>query len=749
MKKSVILVSLLSVVFASAQVADTVRVSDIDEVTVSAGKKLQKVVDVPATINIINAKEIQQFTSFNVGELASRQKGVDYVRAGVLGTGLNIRGFNSAFNSKNLQITDDRVSTLVTTGLPFGTFSTVIKEDIQQVEILLGPNGTLYGPNAHNGLVNTITKNPFKSQGTIIALGGGNQSVLTSRIRHAQAINPKLAYKLSFEHTQGTEFDYTDSVYVNNKAYKELDLDRDFNSTKFNAQVNYKVGSLSEMVAYYGHSNNNNLGVTSAGRNAIKDWNIDELQLKYIHPRFFLNSYYQWSNTDDTYAMNQRTQNYVSFINAGFSDAEARERSYNEQWFGTSPTAGLALKRGSRFKDASKRFVTEGQYNNTWGAFTLVGGVQFQRDMAFTKNTYMLDFDGPINVNQIGVYAQTEYKVNGWGFLAALRVDNHDYYGTNLLPKAAITKKLGSGTFRLTYGKGMAVPSLLNLEGYLFGGLVLGNGVGFTLSDGSVINPLDVETINSFEVGYKGDIAKKFYIDANAYYNLSENFISPLTQIATGGKTVVKRGEQALGEIAGSNPAFVLTYSNFGKVDTYGVDLGLSYYFTDAWKGVVNYSYFGRKLDKNDLLNDGNKDGKVLETDLPVNTPSNKVTAGINYSSPTLFGAIYGRWVQDYDFFSGVSTAAKTQDLDGNGTIDITENSYYAAGRTWNYGPLGGFTVDMNAGYNFSNGMTVGANVTNLFNVDIGEFAGSPFIKRLVSLEFRYQFDFFKNKKNN
>ncbi len=748
MKKSVILASLLSVVFTSAQVADTVRVRDIDEVTVSASKKLQKVVDVPATINIITAKEIQQFTSFNVGELASRQKGVDYVRAGVLGTGLNIRGFNSAFNSKNLQITDDRVSTLVATGLPFGTFSTVIKEDIQQVEILLGPNGTLYGPNAHNGLVNTITKNPFKSQGTIIALGVGNQSVLTSRIRHAQAISPKIAYKLAFEHTQGTEFNYTDSVYVNNKAYPELDLDRDFNSTKFNAQVNYKVGSLSEMVAYYGHSNNNNIGVTSAGRNAIKDWNIDELQLKYIHPRFFLNSYYQWSNTEDTYAMNQRTQNYVSFVNAGFSDAEARERSFNEQWFGASPTAGLALQRGSRFKDASKRFVAEGQYNNTWGAFTLVGGVQFQRDMAFTKNTYMLDFDGPINVNQVGVYAQTEYKVNGWGFLAALRVDNHDYYGTNLLPKAAITKKVGSGNFRLTYGKGMAVPSLLNLEGYLFGGLVLGNGVGFTLSDGSVINPLDVETINSFEVGYKGDIAKKFYIDANAYYNMSENFISPLTQIATNGRTVVKRGDAALSTIAGSNPAYVLTYSNFGKVDTYGVDLGLSYYFTDAWKGVVNYSYFGRKLDKDDLLNDGNKDGKVLETDLPVNTPSNKLTLGINYSSPKLFGAVYARWVQDYDFFSGVSTAAKTQDLDGNGTIDITENSYYAAARTWNYGPLGGFTVDMNAGYNFSNGMTVGANVTNLFNVDIREFAGSPFIKRLVSLEFRYQFDFF-NKKNN
>ena len=748
MKKSVILASFLSVVFTSAQVADTLKTRDIDEVTVSVSKKLQKVVDVPATVNIITAKDIQQFTSFNVGELAARQKGVDFVRAGVLGTGINIRGFNSAFNSKNLQITDDRVSTLIATGLPFGTFSTVIKEDIQQVEILLGPNGTLYGPNAHNGLVNTISKNPFKSQGTILALGIGNQNVFTTRVRHAQAVSPKLAFKVAFEHTQGTEFNYTDSVYVNNKAYAELDLDRDFNNTKFNGQLNYKVGSLSELVAYYGHSNNNNIGVTSAGRNAIKDWNIDELQLKFIHPRFFLNSYYQWSNTEDTYAMNQRTQNYVSFVNAGFSDAVAKERSFNEQWFGTSPTVGFALQRGSRFKDDSKRFVAEGQYNNTWGGLTLVGGAQFQRDMAFTKNTYMLDFDGPINVNQVGVYGQAEYKMDGWGFLAALRVDNHDYYGTNLLPKAAITKKLGDGTFRLTYGKGMAVPSLLNLEGYLFGGLILGNGVGFTLSDGTKIKPIEVETINSFEVGYKGDIGKKFYMDVNAYYNLSENFISPLTQLATNGRTVTQRGDQALSEIAGANPGFVLTYSNFGKVDTYGVDLGFSYYFTDAWKAVMNYSYFGRKLDKDDMNNDGNKDGKVLDTDLPINTPTNKLAIGLHYTTPTFFGAVYGRYVQKYDFFSGVSTSAKTQDLDGNGTIDITENAYYAAGRTWNYGQLGGFTVDMNAGYNFSNGMTLGANVTNLFDVDIREFAGSPFIKRLVSLEFRYQFDFFKNKNN-
>ena len=127
--------------------------SMLNEVIITSSKQPQKITDVPASVSVIRAKDIEEFPSFNIGELAARQKGVDFVRTGVLGTGINIRGFNSAFNSKNLQVTDDRISMLIATGLPFGTFSTVTKDDIERVEILLGPNGTLYGPNAHNGLV--------------------------------------------------------------------------------------------------------------------------------------------------------------------------------------------------------------------------------------------------------------------------------------------------------------------------------------------------------------------------------------------------------------------------------------------------------------------------------------------------------------------------------------------------------------------------------------------------------------------
>lgn len=734
-----------SVTQLNAQLSESNSI--LDEVILTASKTPQKITDVPATVNVISARDIEEFPSFNIGELAARQKGVDFVRSGVLGTGINIRGFNSAFNSKNLQVTDDRLSTLIATGLPMGSFSTVTKDDISRVEILLGPNGTLYGPNAHNGLVSTITKNPRQSEGTTFAIGAGNQNVLTARLRHAQVINDKFAYKFHFERSQGTEFNYTDSVYVGNTAYKELDLDRDFDSQKYGASLYFKPSDDSEIIGYYGHSNNNNLGVTNAGRNQIKDWSIDVAQLKFVSKNFFANTYYTWSKTEDTYAINQRTQNYVSFINNGFSEAEARERSFTEQWFPTGPGTGLVLPRGALFKDASKRFNAEAQYNNNWSRFYLTLGAQYQLDMADSKGTYLLD-EGGIDLDQTGVYTQLEYKLDsGLNFLLGGRIDNHELYGTNFIPKVAVTKKINKGTFRITYGKGIAVPSILNLKGNLFGGLVLGNGEGFTLTDGTKIAKLDVETINSYEIGFKGQLSDKLFIDTNAYYNQSDNFISPLVNIAdaANGNFVTQIGDQALADvIPGSTGAFVLTYLNFGSVDTYGFDLGLNYYFSDSFRATVNYSYFDRDLDKNDLANDGNLDGQVLESELPINTPNHKFSLGFHYNKGKFYSAIYGRYVQKYDFFSGINVAAKTQDLDGDGVNEIVENAQN--GRTWNYGQLGGFTVDANAGYNFNDNLSLGLSITNLFNAEIREFVASPVIETLISLELKYNINFFENK---
>jgi outer membrane receptor for ferrienterochelin and colicins len=706
-------------------------------VVVSASRRPEKLTEAPATISVITARDIDELPSFNVGELLARQKGVEFIRTGVLGTGINVRGMNSAFNPKNLQMNDARLSTLIATGLPLGPLGTVVKEDIERIEVVLGPAAALYGPNAHNGLVNTITKDPRRSEGTTFAMNVGNQQVFSARLRHAMVISPKLAFKVSGEYTKGLEFAYNDTVYFGaTQKATELDLDRRFNTLRGEAALYYSVTPKSDIIVSYGGSNSNNLAQTNAGRNQIKDWQIHYTHVRYVSPRVFAQAYHTWSHTDETYAINQRTQNYLSFKNAGFSDEEARSRSYTEQWFGATPTAGVALPRGAVFRDASRRINGEVQYNNRLAGFDFIVGSQYQRDIANSRNTYLFDKGGPIVVDQLGFYAQVERQLgSGFKVLAAGRADNHQLYGFNWIPKAAVVWSQNDHAVRLTYGKGIAAPTILNLEGYLFGGLLIGNGEGFTLSDGTVIDKLKVESINTIETGYKGKLNDYLYFDANAYYNMSKNFLSPAINIASQGRTVTHRGSTPMSQVVPGTPeagaGLVLTYVNFGEVDTYGADFGLTFAPVKALNFVANYSYFGYRIDRDDLNNDGNRDGKVNQLDLSINAPANRFSLAANYSQGKFYGSVFTRWVQAFDFFSGINVAAHADEA-----LGLQENARF--GRTWNYGPLGGFTnVDVSAGYRITRNFSIAGQVNNVFNTRVREFVASPFIGRLYSVELK------------
>ena len=714
-----------------------------EAVVVSASRKVEKITDAPSTISVISAREIADHPSFNPGELLAHQKGVDFVRSGVLGTGINVRGFNSAFNPKNLQMNDARLSTLIATGLPMGNFTPVIKEDIERIEVVLGPSAALYGPNAHNGLVNTITKDPRTYPGTTVALGGGNQDVKTGRFRHAQVLNNKVAFKVTGEYTQGEEFDYVDSVYIGTVAFDELDLDRDFNSLKGEASLYFTPAPNNDIILTYGGSNSNNLAQTNAGRNQIKDWQIHYLQGKYVSPRLFAQVYHTWSSTDSTYAINQRTQNYQSYIRNGFSVAEAKERSFKTQYFPLSETSGLHLPRGAVFVDKSRRINGELQYNNNFGGANVIVGTQVQRDFADSKNTYLLDSGGAIELDQVGLYGSVEVPFGSTGFktVLAARYDDHELYGTNFIPKAALLYTAGSGTYRVTYGKGIAAPTILNLSGNLFGGLVLGNGEGFTLKDGTVIDELKVETIQTIEAGYKGVLNKKLYLDMNGYYNMSEDFLSPLINIATAANPVVKRGAANMSEVLPGvdESTFLLTYLNFGNVNTYGFDFGLNYFLDNHTTLTFNYSYFNFDLDETDAKNDGNRDGKVDENDLPINTPEHKANLGLSYSKDKIFGSVFARYVAEYDFFSGINVAAKTNEDLIYGGSPVIEGQ--RVGRDFNEGPLGGFvTFDVTAGFRASPILTLSGQVVNVFNSEVREFVASPAIGRLLSLEMKVSF---------
>ena len=716
--------------------------NDLDIVVVSSSKKPEKLTESPATIETIFAREIEEYAG-NPGELLARQKGIDYFRAGIATPAFNIRGFNSNFNAKNLQVTDGRFSTLVATGLPFGPLATVIKEDIERVEVILGPNATLYGPNAHNGLMNTITKDPRTSAGTTIALNpgvnGDGKAYFSGRIRHAQVLSDKFAFKVMGEYTKATEFEHADSVYIDRvgaidtlgnrvpdgvkEGYEELELDPGVDFLRAGLGLYYSPTKDLDVIFNTGYSNSNYLSPTNVGRNQIKDWMINYYQLRVSGKHWFAQAYYTISKTDSTYAIDQRTKNYYSLLDAGLSDREARgSGSYGN---------------GALFQDDSRRLNAEAQYNNTFGALELIGGVQYQLDKANSLGSYLLDNGESIDISQMGAYAHLTYNFgDGWRLLAAGRADNHEIYDFNFVPKFGILKVGDRGTWRLTYGQGIAAPTILNMFGDLFAGLILGNAEGFTLTDGSKVEKQKVEKIQTLELGYRGQIVpNKFFIDVNTYYNKSKDFLSPVTVVGV----ATHRGDTPIDQVQ-SGYAFynglVATYVNFGEVNTFGFDLGGTYYFNPQLSANFNYSFFDYAVDEDNPENDFDKNGTVNFLDILVNAPTHKAGAGLNYSGKKWFGSVFGRWVESYDYFSSFQIASKTHAGLTYRGVPIVENA--RSGDAFNYGPLGGFlTVDMSLGYRFNEIFTVSAAAANMFNQELREFTASAPTRGLYTLELK------------
>lgn len=707
--------------------------AQLNEVVVSGTRRAEKITETPATIEVIGKQQLENLPTFNPGEALARVKGVDFIRAGVIGTGINVRGFNSNFNAKNLQVTDGRFSTLIATGLPMGPLNTVIKEDIERIEVVLGPNAALFGPNAHNGLLNTITKDPRTSEGTIVAMNVGNQRQFSTRLRHAQVVNDKFAFKVMGEYTSAEEFEYADSVYLGAAVPKvgveEYRLDNDIKLLKGEAALYYTPASGTDIIVQSGASNSTYLAPTNVGRNQIKDWNIFYTQAKLVHENWFAQVYHTWSHTDSTYSIDDRTKAYYSLkaANPEMPESELARRS---------------LESGALFQDASRRWNGELQYNNDIdNRFFYTFGVQSQVDLANSRGTYLLDEneDDYIKITQHGAYGQFDYRFgDGFKATAAFRGDLHGIYGFNFLPKFGLVKSGDWGGLRLTYGQGIAAPTILNMYGNLFGGLILGNSEGFTMADGTVVEKQRVEKLQTIELGYKGQVVpSKLFIDANAYYNISKDFLSPVTFLP--GMVATHRGDQPMSEVQDAYSVYnglLLSYINFGEFNTYGMDFGLNYFFTDALSFSANYSYFDYAIDENNLENDFNDDGKVTELDVLVNAPNHKASGALNYQGKKVFGSIFGRWVEAFNYYSSYQIASETIPGVNYRGMPIVEDAL--SGDAWNYGPLGGFvTFDISAGYRINEMFRVSGQVTNLFDTEQREFTAAPPTGRLFSLELR------------
>ena len=181
----------------------------INEVIVSDEKRKEKKTEAPASKEVISSRDIRRSTTTNLGGYLKGMKGVDFTSSGINNFSLSVRGFNSSFSSRLLMLTDGRVANIP--ALRVINFSTIPQssEDIEKIEVVLGPATALYGANAHSGVINIVSKPPSTSEGFNASFSGTNDDrqlqKFTTRIAKKYGA---ISFKLSGEYVHANEWPY-------------------------------------------------------------------------------------------------------------------------------------------------------------------------------------------------------------------------------------------------------------------------------------------------------------------------------------------------------------------------------------------------------------------------------------------------------------------------------------------------------------------------------------------------------------
>jgi iron complex outermembrane receptor protein len=152
-----------------------VSLEQLGQIEVTTASKVPvKATRTPAAIYVITQEDIRRSGATSIPEALRMAPGVEVARVDSNTWALGMRGFESTLSRSVLVLIDGRsVYTPLFAGVYWQVQDTLL-EDIERIEVIRGPGGTIWGANAVNGVINIITKRAQETHGTLVSAGGGN-----------------------------------------------------------------------------------------------------------------------------------------------------------------------------------------------------------------------------------------------------------------------------------------------------------------------------------------------------------------------------------------------------------------------------------------------------------------------------------------------------------------------------------------------------------------------------------------------
>ncbi len=433
------------------------------------------------------------------------------------------------------------------------------------------------------------------------------------------------------------------SIPVSRTGYEEKDiLNPNTVNFKLSGALSYKLSPRTSLNAegYWGTGNSVYTGID---RYSFLNLKIAQYKIELVNSNWFLRAYTTqenagnsfdatittrlfneaWKSSNDWYP--QYAFAYLNAKMAGQSDINAHNTARAVADQGRPVPGTAAFKQifdkvrsipisdgGGLFVDKTDLYNVEGQYNlsSVTSKFAdIIVGANYKRYELNSEGTLFADSTGKIPISEYGAYLEATKRIfnDKLKIIASARYDKNENFAGKFTPRVSLVVKVAEdNNIRLSYQQAYRFASTqqqyinLVVEGgtHLIGGVssftdfyhLISNPV-YTVDNNLFagdpqVNPVThfkAESVNSFEVGYKGLLLqKKLLIDLYGYYGIYNNFISRVivAQSVNNTKSVFTgTPEQIRANL--TNLSLVSTYSipiNVqDKVNTYGFGMSLTY----------------------------------------------------------------------------------------------------------------------------------------------------------------------------
>lgn len=503
-----------------SSLSDSLKLYQLSDIVVTATRTPNSTIQIANSISLIDSFEISAKNARNLSELLYNEYGLSITTQGGPGTLTNvyIRGSNSNYvlvllDGVELNLNND----------PSGVFdfSSFPVDNIERIEILRGPQSTLYGSDAMAGIINIITKKGVgKPSIELNAVGGSYKTYKLSALSNGSF--DIFNYSLSISRFGSEGFSIAKEEYGNRE----------------------KDGYLKDqIISRIGLRISDNVSNNLLFRFIKSDTDLDQSGIQGDDPTYIY-------NLEETNFSNETKLNlFENFWNQKINLSLQRNvRKYKFDETPNNPASSRSLYDGRKYK-----FDWQNNFNISSNNL-LSFGFDFQYDEALSEYLYYSSFNfeslfPKVNSKTVGVYILDQLKFGESFFISTgARLDKHDNFGTSVTYQLAPALVFWeSGTkIKATLGTGYKAPSLFYLYDPAFGNVDLkpekSTGIDFgfeqyfwnqNLSFGTTFfvnnfremfgfDPLTFRTININKAQTSGiefystlKLFEKFYLKAN------------------------------------------------------------------------------------------------------------------------------------------------------------------------------------------------------------------------------------------